>query len=88
VKDFLANTNSSHNPIQNQNNDDMSKGWKVQKDEEKKENSDKNEDAKMEDELTKDQERMIDNDINRKLRRERGLDGGIKVVREKVAFIW
>jgi hypothetical protein len=42
----------------------------------------------MADELTRDQERMIDNDINRKLRRERGLDGGIKVAREKVAFIW
>ena len=42
----------------------------------------------MEDELTRDQERMIDNEIHRKLRRERGLDGGIKVVREKVAFIW
>jgi hypothetical protein len=42
----------------------------------------------MADELTRDQERMIDNDVNRKLRRERGLDGGIKVAREKVAFIW
>lgn len=42
----------------------------------------------MIDELTKDQERVIDNDVTRKLRRERGLDGGIKIAREKVAFIW
>ena len=31
---------------------------------------------------------MIDNEVSRKLRRERGLEGGIKVVREKVPFIW
>ena len=41
-----------------------------------------------EDELTRDQEAMIEKDVNRKLRREKGLDGGIKVVREKVPFIW
>lgn len=41
-----------------------------------------------EDELSRDQEAMIEKDVNRKLRRERGLDGGIKVVREKVPFIW
>ena len=56
-------------------------------------NEDKPEDAKMEgpegeNELSRDQERMIENDVNRKLRRERGLDGGIKTVREKVPFIW
>jgi len=31
---------------------------------------------------------MIENDVTRKLRRERGVDGGIKIVREKVPFIW
>jgi len=39
-------------------------------------------------ELTRAQETMIDNEVARRLRRERGLDGGIKLVREKAPFIW
>lgn len=39
-------------------------------------------------ELTKAQETMIDNEVTRKMRKERVLDGGIKLVREKVPFIW
>lgn len=39
-------------------------------------------------ELTRAQETMIDNEVTRKLRKERVLDGGIKIVREKVPFIW
>jgi hypothetical protein len=31
---------------------------------------------------------MIENDLHRKLRRERGFDGGVKVAREKAPFIW
>ena len=39
-------------------------------------------------ELTRQQEQVIDGEVSRKLRRERGLDGGIKIVREKIPFIW
>jgi len=39
-------------------------------------------------ELTKAQEAMIDNEVTRKMRKERVLDGGVKLVREKVPFIW
>ena len=50
----------------------------------------KDEEAKEEDKitLTKAQENMIDTDVARKLKKDRGLDGSIKLVREKVPFIW
>jgi hypothetical protein len=39
-------------------------------------------------ELTRAQEQMIENEVHRKLRKDRGLDGGVKLVREKVPFIF
>ena len=45
-------------------------------------------DEENERELTKAQETMIDNEVARKIKKERGLEGGIKLVREKVPFIY
>jgi len=31
---------------------------------------------------------MIESEVIRKIRRERGVDGGIKYLREKIPFLW
>lgn len=42
----------------------------------------------MQVELTKQQESLIENEVVRRLKRDRGVEGGIKAVREKVPFMW
>lgn len=56
--------------------------------EEAKDETMKNEEEQPQRELTKAQETMIDNEVTKKLKKERGLEGGVKLVREKVPFIW
>ena len=39
--------------------------------------------------ITRQQEQQIENEVLRKIKRERGVEGGgVKIVREKVPFIW
>ena len=39
-------------------------------------------------ELTEEQKAQIEAEVERKIGKERGLDGGIKLVREKAPFMW
>lgn len=69
--------------------DNSAKQEKEKKTEEGKDGDELMQDEeKHERELTKAQETMIDNEVARKLKKERGLEGGVKIVREKVPFIW
>ena len=60
--------------------------------EEKKQQKEPDGDQPMENlertELTEEQKAQIEAEVERKLGKERGLDGGIKLVREKAPFAW